>query len=485
MGSMEASKKKKPHAVVIPFPLQGHINPTLKLAKLLHYKGFHITFVNTEFNHKRLAKSRGPEALQGLPDFCFETIPDGLPLTNLDSSQHVPSLVDSTRKNCLLPFRNLVLRLNENATMPPVSCIVSSGLMSFTVEVSEELGIPNVFFWTYNASSFMGFTKFFDLMERGVSSFKDESYLNNGYLENTSIEWIPGKKNIRLRDLPSFIRTADPNDLFLNFFKVEVERAQRATAIILHTFDELENEVLDILKPKFPPIFTIAPLHLLLSQIPESSSLNSIEFNLWKEEPECLKWLDTKEPNSVIYVNFGSITVITPQQLLEFAWGLANSKQNFLWIVRPDLIMGEKAILPQEFKTDTEGRGFLAGWCPQEKVLKHPSIGGFLTHSGWNSMLESISSGVPMLCWPFFSDQPTNSMRACSDWGVAEEINNDVKRDEVEKLVRGLMQGQKGSEMRKKAMELKVKAEEAVCSNGSSLLNLEHLVHEALLSKDD
>ncbi|KAK3016292.1 hypothetical protein RJ639_007612 [Escallonia herrerae] len=83
----------KPHAVCIPFPAQGHINPMLKLAKLLHRKGFHITFVHTEFNHQRLLKSRGPDALRGLSSFRFETIPDGIPrldIINRDYA-HVPS----------------------------------------------------------------------------------------------------------------------------------------------------------------------------------------------------------------------------------------------------------------------------------------------------------------------------------------------------------------------------------------------------------
>lgn len=109
MGLLDGTKK--PHALLIPFPTQGHINPFLKLAKLLHCKGFYITFVNTEFNHKRLLKSRGPIALNGIPDFHFETIPDGLPPTNMDATQSIPALCDSTRKNCLVPFCSLLSRL--------------------------------------------------------------------------------------------------------------------------------------------------------------------------------------------------------------------------------------------------------------------------------------------------------------------------------------------------------------------------------------
>ncbi|MED6194944.1 hypothetical protein PIB30_033357 [Stylosanthes scabra] len=99
---------EKPHAVCIPYPSQGHITPMLKLAKLLHHKGFHITFVNTEYNHKRLLKSRGSDSLRGLPSFRFETIPHGLPDDHADVTQNVPSLCDSTRKTCSPHFKNLI-----------------------------------------------------------------------------------------------------------------------------------------------------------------------------------------------------------------------------------------------------------------------------------------------------------------------------------------------------------------------------------------
>ncbi|KAK3014577.1 hypothetical protein RJ639_008909 [Escallonia herrerae] len=147
----------RPHAVCIPFPAQGHINPMLKLAKLLHHKGFHITFVNTEFNHQRLLKSRGPDALRGLSSFRFETIPDGLPPSDIEATQDVPSLGDSTSKNCLGPFRDLLSKLNDSASLdvPPVTCVVSDGGMSFTLTAAEELRIPEVLFWTTSACGFM------------------------------------------------------------------------------------------------------------------------------------------------------------------------------------------------------------------------------------------------------------------------------------------------------------------------------------------
>jgi len=118
----------KPHAVITPYPLQGHINPLLKLAKILHLRGFHVTFVNTEYNHKRFLKSRGPNAFDGFTDFIFETIPDGLTPVEGDVSQDIISLSDSVRNNLYHPFCELLARLKDSSNdglIPPVSCLVS------------------------------------------------------------------------------------------------------------------------------------------------------------------------------------------------------------------------------------------------------------------------------------------------------------------------------------------------------------------------
>ena len=244
----------------------------------------------------------------------------------------------------------------------------------------------------------------------------DESSETNSYLDKV-VDWIPGMKDMRVRDLPSFCWTRNTGDHFMfNFVMESVENAHKASAIILHTFYTLEQDILDAISYMFPKLFAIGPLELLLNRVPEDP-LKTLKYSLWKEETECLQWLETKEPYSVVYVNFGSIAVMSPQHLVEFGMGLANSKHHFLWIIRPDLVVGESAILPPEFVNETKGRGLIASWRPQEEVLNHSSIGGFLTHSGWNSTIESLSSGVPMLCWPYFGDQPTNCRYTCEEWG--------------------------------------------------------------------
>ncbi|KAL9681780.1 hypothetical protein QQ045_013568 [Rhodiola kirilowii] len=179
----------KPHAVCIPYPAQGHINPMLKLAKLLHHSGFHITFVHTAYNHNRLLKTNGPDSLDGLPDFQFETIPDGLPPSDADVTQDIPALCESTMRTCLPPFRELLLgklhakSLTTPAEAPPVTCIVSDGIMSFTLDAAEEIGVPIVLMWTTSACGFLGYAHFPDLTIRGLIPAK-------GMISNSSNIYI-------------------------------------------------------------------------------------------------------------------------------------------------------------------------------------------------------------------------------------------------------------------------------------------------------
>ncbi|KAK2400831.1 7-deoxyloganetin glucosyltransferase [Trifolium repens] len=478
--------ERKPHAVLIPFPAQGHINPMLKLAKLFHLRGFHITFVNTEYNHQRLLKSRGPNSLDGFQDFNFETIPDGLtPLEGSgDVSQDQTSLGQSVRKNFLHPFKELVSKLYDSATAgvtPPVTCLVSDFIMPFTIQVADELSLPILLFCPASASAFLAAFYFRTLRDKGVIPLKDDSYLTNGYLD-IKVDCIPGLENFRLKDLPDFIRTTNPNDPNVEFMIEAADNYHKASAIVLNTYNDIESDVMNELCSMLPSLYAIGPLSSLLKQTPQNH-LASLNSNLWKEETKCQEWLESKEPGSVVYVNFGSITRISAEQLFEFAWGLANSMKPFLWIIRPDLVIGGSFILSSEFENEISNRGLIASWCSQEQVLNHSSIGGFLTHCGWNSTIESICAGVPMLCWPFYADQTTNCKCICSIWEIGIEIDTNVKRENVKKLIDELMVGEKGKQMRKNAMELKKKAEENTSPGGCSYNNLDKVIKEVLLKE--
>ncbi|XP_030547420.1 7-deoxyloganetin glucosyltransferase-like [Rhodamnia argentea] len=475
---------QRSHAVCIPSPYQSHMGAMLKLAKLLYAKGFSISFVNTEYNHRRLLKSRGNQALDGLRGFQFLTITDGLPPTDADSSQDLLATSDAIRKNMSAPFSDLIsnlYRTSSSSDFPPVTCIFSDGFMSFaTSDAAQEFDIPIISLWTVPACAFMGFKQYRTLREKGLAPLKDTSYLTNGYLDMV-IDWIPGMKDIKLWDLPTFLRSTDPDDIVFNFTMDATERANTASAMIFHTLDALESELLNALSSMYPRVYAIGPLSLLLNKlVKEESPLKSIDCNMWRENSECLRWLDSKEPNSVLYVNFGSIAILTREELIEFAMGLANSKHPLLWIIRPDLLSGDSAVLPLEFIEETKGRSMLVGWCPQEAVLNHFSVGGFLTHCGWNSIIESVSAGVPMICWPSFGDQRTNCTYACSKWDIGLELSGAVKREEVESLVRQLMDGDKGKQTKKRIAEWKKLAEEATEPNGSSSINFDKLLNELL-----
>ncbi|KAF8095490.1 hypothetical protein N665_0331s0010 [Sinapis alba] len=463
------STSQKRHAVCIPYPAQGHINPMLKVAKLLHARGFHVTFVDTDYNHRRILRSRGLHALDGLTSFRFETIPDGLPWTDVDAKQDMLKLIDSTMNKCLSPFKDLLTRLTSGSDVPPVSCIVSDASMSFTIEAAEELEVPVVLLWTNSATALILYLHYQILIEKGIIPLKDESDLK------TEIDWIPSINTIQLKDFPDFIIKTDHQHLMLNFITHVTERSKRASAIIINTFENLEHDVVSSLRTILHTrIYPIGPLPVLENRvINRDSEIGRLRLNLWEEETESLDWLDTKEGNSVVYVNFGSITVLTSEQLIEFARGLAMSGKEFLWAVR--------SILPAEFLSATADRGkVVTGWCRQEKVLSHPAIGAFLTHCGWNSMMESVFAGVPMICWPFFADQLTNRKFCCGEWGLGMEIGDEVKRERVEAVVREVMDG---GGIREKVMEWRRQvAEEASAPPcGSSFVNFETVVNEVLM----
>ncbi|KAH7651729.1 UDP-glucuronosyl/UDP-glucosyltransferase protein [Dioscorea alata] len=483
MDAQIQAQEEKPHAVCIPFPAQGHIAPMFHLAKLIHSHGFHITFVNTEYNHNRLLSSQGPAALLAADDFNFATIPDGLPPSaELNATQDIASLCASTSTTCLSPLLHLIHKLNQNK--PTVSCIVSSCIMTFSVDAAKELGIPVLVLWTPSACGLMCYLQFQQLLQDGLIPLKNEGNLSDGYLD-TPVSSVPAIKDVCLRDFPTFIRTTNPDDILLKFTITEVQRATQASAIIINSFEELESPVLNALRSMLTiPIYTVGPLFLLSKHnVPSDAPVSSLSLNLWKEDTTCLGWLDKKDKASVLYVNFGSIAVLSKDQLVEFAWGLANSKCDFLWVLRSDLVKEKNYSGDdmEEFLEETRERGLVVSWCPQEVVLEHAAVGGFLTHSGWNSTLESLSGGVPMISWPFFAEQPTNCRFACREWGVGMEIGSGVERGEVEKVVREMMDGEKGSEMRKKAMDWKECALNACQIDGQSLVNLERVLKEVML----
>jgi hypothetical protein len=163
---------RTPHAVVVPYPGSGNINPALQLAKLLHHHGVYITFVNTEHNHRRVQATEGASAVRGREGFRFEAIPDGLVEADRDAGDYDIGLSAATSHRCAEPLRELVRRLNGMADVPPVTCMLPTALMSFALDVARELGLPSMVLWGGSAASLMGHMRLRELQERGYLPLK-------------------------------------------------------------------------------------------------------------------------------------------------------------------------------------------------------------------------------------------------------------------------------------------------------------------------
>lgn len=300
------------------------------------------------------------------------------------------------------------------------------------------------------------------------------------------IKWVPGMETfLRCRDLPSFCRTRNiQTDPILQLVASQTRQTPRARALILNTFEELEGPVLSHIRSQCPQIHAIGPLHALLKYRVESKTTSSqpeSSNSLFKVDRNCMTWLDAQPLKSVIYVSFGSIAKMTKEEMTEFWYGLVNSKKRFLWVMRPDMVMAdgkdgdEEHQIPAELADGTRERGYMADWVPQEEVLAHQAIGGFLTHSGWNSTLESIVGGVPMICWPYFADQQPNSRFVSEVWKLGMDMKDVCNRTVVEKMVNDLIVDRR-EEFMKSTVEMARLARECVREGGSSYSNLDRLI---------
>lgn len=305
------------------------------------------------------------------------------------------------------------------------------------------------------------------------------------------IQGVPGMESfLRRRDLPSFFRKAKSIDDPILQYRITINNnLAQGAALILNTAESIDSLVLPHIRSICPLTYTLGPLHILHKDINrirpnyqagenDGISLSSNLENQLQEDRSCIVWLDSQPKRSVVYVSFGSIAVVSKEELVEFWHGLVNSGQRFLWVIRPDM-MGETKLsemIPAEVKEETRERAFLVEWSPQEEVLAHPSVGCFLTHSGWNSTLESIIAGVPMICWPFFSDQQINSRFVSEVWKIGVDMKDFHGRNVVETRVRQVMDGEKAEELKRTAIEMAQMVKKSTEEEGSSYINFKKLV---------
>jgi len=292
---------------------------------------------------------------------------------------------------------------------------------------------------------------------------------------------VPGMESIlRRRDLPDICRQQVDDPLF-QFFVKEFKAITRTSALILNSFDQLEALTLSHIDPLFSRIYTIGPLiALLTSRIAHdvSQSLSSFN-NLCEADRSCMTWLDSQPLRSVVYVSFGSTGMMTRGQLFEFWHGLINSGKPFLWVVRQDGIAGVEGehVIPKELHEGTKDRGFLVDWAPQEEVLAHQAVGGFLTHNGWNSTLEGIVAGVPMLCWPTIADQHINSRWVSEVWRIGLDMKDTCDRSTIEMMIRAVME-ERREEIIKSMDRIAKLAYDSANQGGSSYHNLDKLIED-------
>lgn len=298
------------------------------------------------------------------------------------------------------------------------------------------------------------------------------------------IQSVPGMEGfLRRRDLPSFCRTTDLNDPVIQLAMRECRQVPRSRGLILNTFEDLDGPVLSHLRSLCPNLYPVGPLHTHLKTRLETQSTPppASSDSLWQEDKSCMAWLDAQPSRSVIYVSIGSLAMMSMEQLVEFWHGLVNSGVRFLWVRRPNSIVGEDSAgqIQEELSEATKERGCLVSWAPQEEVLAHPAIGGFLTHSGWNSTLESLMEGVPMVCWPYFVDQHVNSRFVSEVWKIGIDIKDTCERGVIEKMIKDLMNA-KGDEFRQSMDRLSKLARESinVGEGGSSVCNLNRLIED-------
>ncbi|XP_031286344.1 UDP-glucose iridoid glucosyltransferase-like [Pistacia vera] len=427
----------------------------LNLGSILHSKGFSITIAHTQFNSPKPSDN---------PDFVFLPISDGLSYSDL-SSKGIVDFISCLNINCKEPLlESLTPMIDEKQQLKELPCIIYDEYMYFAEQVAHLLKLPSVILSTGSAANLLTYYAFPRLQKDGFIPFQDDM----------ALDMVPELHPFRFKDLPFRFKdlpgASSENLDALSKLIASARDTRSSSAMILNSMEFLEQSSLIQLKQQCRiPLFSIGPMHKIASA---SSS------SLLEEDSSCISWLNKQGHNSVIYVSFGSIASVDAKELTEMAWGIANSKQPFLWVIRPDPDNGAEPTdwLPDEFKVTLGERGYIVKWAPQQEVLAHTAVGGFWSHCGWNSTIESISEGVPMICRPCFGDQKVNTRYISHVWRNGFELENDLERGKIERAIKRLMVEKEGEEMRQKAVELKEKTEVSIKKGGSSYNSLNELV---------
>ncbi|XP_016452897.1 UDP-glycosyltransferase 92A1-like isoform X2 [Nicotiana tabacum] len=431
------------HIIMLPFLALGHMIPFLALAnKIQERTNYKITIVSTPLNIKYLSSNRQNPNNISLVSLPYNSFDLGLP-PNTENTEALPLKDMVTIFNSTLslkdPLKKLILEIIKKDGKSPL-CIISDTFMGFASEVAKSCGIFNVSFTTGGAYGTAAY----------VSLWLNLPHL----LAINGVFKMPG---------------FDENSCIFNVSQ-------------LHPFMKLANGIKAIKNLTKLPVWCIGPL-LPQCMIKKGEKDQILESRIAKDHglsPEkCIEWLNKHPKNSVLYISFGSQNTISTSQMMALALGLEDSEKPFIWVVRPPIgfdLKGEfkSEWLPQGFQERVEkgNKGLIVkSWAPQLQILCHGSTGAFLTHCGWNSVLESLSEGVPIISWPLAGEQAFNSKMLMEEMGVCIELTKGVEsvieKDDVKKVIDVVLSTSgKGKEMKERANEIGISIREAVKEEG-------------------
>ncbi|KAK9071139.1 hypothetical protein SSX86_009707 [Deinandra increscens subsp. villosa] len=451
------------HVVFLPFMAYGHMIPMADMAVLFASRGLKTTILTTSSTAHRLAKSihktAGFAHQIALHTIEFTTEEPGL--DNPDqfiSIDHFSRFLEAL-STLQEPFERFIETTKPN-------CIVADMFFPWTTETASKFGIPRI--------AFNG-TGFFPLcVSEAVTRLQPNVSSDS---EPFVVPHLPHEIKLTRKQLPKL--EGEEFKVFLKVIIQAVEAEARSYGVIFNSFYELEPEYVrhyrEVMKRKAWHIGPVSLYSKTIEEKVERGKKSSID------EHECLKWLESKPAGSVVYVSFGSVVKVTSGQLYEIALGLEASLSSFIWVIRD----GQEASIPEGFEArmEAEGRGLIIkGWAPQVLILDHESVGGFVTHCGWNSVLEGVSGGVAMVAWPVMAEQFYNAKLVTDVLRIGVSIDDvgwsadstceGVKQAVIERAVARVMSVEEGGDMRMRARVLQEKAKTAVKEGGSSYSDL-------------
>lgn len=480
--------EQKPHFLLVTYPVQGHINPALQFAKRLLRAGARVTFPTTVSAYRKMEK--GNSIPKGVTFTTFSDGCDDGDRRNVDGDGQ--SYFSVFRQRGSESLRELLEKSSAEGNR--VTCLVYTLILPWAAEVARGLNVPSALLWIQPATVFDVYYYYFNEYNDVISECeKDPSWCLK--LPNLPFE-------LKAHDLPSFLLPSNsyPNTFaLLPSFKEqmeELEKEEKAT-ILVNTFEALEADMLrSIEKFQLIPIGPLLPSAFLDGKDPLDKSFGGDLFQRSKDG-DYIEWLNSQEKSSVIYVSFGSLSVLSKPQMEELARALIQTRRPFLWVIR-EKETKEKEKQDQETKQAEEEeeelscmgelkqQGLIVPWCSQVEVLSHPSIGCFVTHCGWNSTLESLTSGVPMVAFPQWTDQTTNAKLVQDVWKIGVRVKPSeedglVKSEELRRCLEVVMESDETKENAKRWRDFAVQASE---EGGSSYRNLKAFINQVVQESD-